>query len=100
MVGLIEKLKTHLEMWRIEKYTKRRAFLPEYESRDKDYYEQCYRDGVYYSPDSAPPKTASDRLRNAPSFATKRASTLLRRQSRRPNTPPRCSETYNANYER
>ena len=68
---------------------------------DKDYYDRCYKDGVYHATETLSQPTATDKIRRAPSAATKRAGTILRRQSkRRPATPPRCSETYNANYER
>lgn len=128
MVGFIDKLKQQLEIWKIEKYTKRRAFLPEYDSKgkffyivftifvyadgyeiDKEYYERYYRDGVYYAAtDNVPPlpsEQAGNKLKalqRAPSVATKRASTLLRRStttSRGRGTPaPRCSETYNTHF--
>lgn len=76
MVGFIDKLKQQFEIWKIEKYTKRRNFLPEYDSKgklfvycfqkvmfmlksdiiDKEYYERYYRDGVYYAAtDNVPP---------------------------------------------
>ncbi|KAI7874937.1 hypothetical protein K492DRAFT_173924 [Lichtheimia hyalospora FSU 10163] len=109
MTGFIDKLKQQFEIWKIEKYTKRRAFLPEYDSKDKEYYERYYRDGVYYAAtDNVPPlpsETSSNKLKalqRAPSVATKRASTLLRRSttnSRGRGTPaPRCSETYNTHF--
>lgn len=46
MVGFIDKLKQQLEIWKIEKYTKRRAFLPEYDSKGKFFY--CFRDACLY----------------------------------------------------
>ncbi|KAL1933917.1 hypothetical protein VTP01DRAFT_8007 [Rhizomucor pusillus] len=106
MVGIIDKIKHQYEMWKIEKYTKRRSFLPEYDSRDKEYYERHYHDGVYYAPDTVlppPPSRANNtspikQLHRAPSIATKRASTLLRggQGKKAPSVLPRCSETYNA----
>lgn len=76
---------------------------------DKEYYERYYRDGVYYAAtDDVPPlpsETSGNKLKalqKAPSVATKRASTLLRRStttSRGRGTPaPRCSETYNTHF--
>ncbi|SAM03675.1 hypothetical protein [Absidia glauca] len=125
MVGLIDKLRSQLDLWKVEKYTKRRTFLPEYDSRgnvyadspghaacqalvinltfahlDTEYYKQHYYDGVYYSSqDQAPPPEA--RTPTSTHYRTslsKRMSVMIKKKSSTHSLPsPRCSETYNAN---
>jgi molybdopterin synthase catalytic subunit len=36
-MNLIEKFKANIDIWKIEKYTKRREFLPEYKSKGKSF---------------------------------------------------------------
>lgn len=38
-MNLIEKAKSNIDIWKIEKYTKRRAFLPEYKSKGKSFHD-------------------------------------------------------------
>ncbi|KAI8338934.1 hypothetical protein BC941DRAFT_512180 [Chlamydoabsidia padenii] len=100
MVGLIDKLRSQIDLWKVEKYTKRRTFLPEYDSRDTEYYKQHYYDGVYYSSnDPAPPLEA--RTPTSTQYRTsisKRMSVMIKKKSSTHSLPnPRCSETYNAN---
>ncbi|KAI8339173.1 hypothetical protein BC941DRAFT_422344 [Chlamydoabsidia padenii] len=103
MVGFIEKLKSQIEMWKVEKYTKRRTFLPEYESRDTEYYKQHYHDGVYYSSNGTTPSPISRSPSSAQYRSTlgKRMSVMIKKKPSNGSLPhPRCSETYNANYAR
>ncbi|ORX44767.1 hypothetical protein DM01DRAFT_1411213 [Hesseltinella vesiculosa] len=67
MVGFFEKVKSQIEIWKIEKYTKRRTFLPEYDSRDTEYYKQHYRDGVYYN-EQLPPQSPATPRPGAPQY--------------------------------
>ncbi|KAF9579400.1 hypothetical protein BGW38_004352, partial [Lunasporangiospora selenospora] len=47
-MGIMDKLMRGYEIWKIGKYTRRRAALtPEFEQRDKEYYDQNYKDGIY-----------------------------------------------------
>ncbi|KAI9470541.1 MAG: hypothetical protein EXX96DRAFT_653666 [Benjaminiella poitrasii] len=47
-MGLFEKIKTNVEMWKIEKYTKRRTISsPDFEQKDREFYRQNYKDGIY-----------------------------------------------------
>ncbi|CAO3633451.1 unnamed protein product [Cunninghamella blakesleeana] len=100
MVGFIDKVKSQIEMWKVEKYTKRRTFLPEYESKDSEYYRQHYRDGVYYnsSEQSPPPSRTPTQYKFS---LSKRMSVMIKggKPETGPNYP-RCSETYNANLQR
>ncbi|SAM07002.1 hypothetical protein [Absidia glauca] len=117
MVGLIEKLKSQIEMWKVEKYTKRRTFLPEYDSRvvthhqvpfydynrplDSEYYKQHYQDGVYYSNNDKTPSPVSRSPSTTQYRSTlgKRMSVMIKKKSSNSSLPhPRCSETYNSNY--
>ncbi|KAI8096570.1 uncharacterized protein BX664DRAFT_324289 [Halteromyces radiatus] len=103
MVGLIDKLKSQIEIWKVEKYTKRRTFLPEYDSRDTEYYRQHYHDGVYYNSDQTPPppQARTPTSTQYRSSLGKRMSVMIKKKSSSNSLPhPRCSETYNANYER
>ncbi|KAI9302352.1 hypothetical protein BJ944DRAFT_270068 [Cunninghamella echinulata] len=99
MVGFIDKVKSQIEMWKVEKYTKRRTFLPEYESKDSDYYRQHYRDGVYYNSNdqTPPPPNVSTQYKSS---LSKRMSVMIKGKSDNGVAHPRCSETYNANLQR
>ncbi|KAI9005515.1 hypothetical protein CLU79DRAFT_781219 [Phycomyces nitens] len=108
MVDIIDKVKSQYAIWKLEKYTKRRSFMPEYDSKDKEYYNQYYQDGTYHDPTSAPPpkpqasakRTSSLRaIHRAPSLLSQRATTLFRKTSTA-STPPRCSENYNQTAQR
>ncbi|KAL0082102.1 hypothetical protein F4703DRAFT_1917608 [Phycomyces blakesleeanus] len=104
MVDIIDKVKSQYAIWKLEKYTKRRSFMPEYDPKDKEYYNQYYKDGTYHDPANAPPltkaQTAAKRssslraIHRAPSLLSQRATTLFRKTSAA-STPPRCSENYN-----
>ncbi|KAI9472229.1 MAG: hypothetical protein EXX96DRAFT_653372 [Benjaminiella poitrasii] len=98
-MAIIDKIKSNIDLWKLEKYTKRRSFLPEYESKDLDYYKAIYHDGVYdtkleyenYTKGSAITRKLSK------SHFSKKASNLLKRYSKSDNTNymPPCSESYN-----
>ncbi|KAI7872131.1 hypothetical protein BDF14DRAFT_1877938 [Spinellus fusiger] len=105
MVDLIDKVKNQYTIWKLEKYTKRRSFIPEYDSKDKEYYRQYYQDGIYHDPTTTvPPKPQSTNsnpslraIHRAPSVLSQRASTLFRKSS---TSAPRCSENYNQSVQR
>lgn len=81
-MGFVEKIKSSVEMWRIEKYTKRRPVLsPDFEQKDKEFYRQHYKDGVYLHHKQGV---------NTDSF--KRKTSLLRTKSEK---IMRSSENYN-----
>lgn len=52
-MGLIDKLKSGYDHYKIDKYTKRRVSQSQFESHDRQYYENAYRDGDYLSPEEA-----------------------------------------------
>ncbi|KAG1474716.1 hypothetical protein G6F56_000184 [Rhizopus delemar] len=52
-MGLVEKFKDNIGYYKLEKYTKRRVSKSQFESHDRRYYENAYRDGVYVDPDQA-----------------------------------------------
>ncbi|KAG0236305.1 hypothetical protein BGW42_003717 [Actinomortierella wolfii] len=83
-MGLVEKIMRNYEIWKINKYTKRRAALtPEFEQRDKEYYEQNYKDGIYtYNPASQ---------------SISRGKSIRKALSRKDTRQVRSSEVYNAN---
>ncbi|CAO3696927.1 unnamed protein product [Umbelopsis ramanniana] len=84
-MGLIDKLKAHIEVWKIEKYTKRRDVnTPDFERKDAEYYRDHYQNGVYLAqrPDGSTRTNSS----------IGRRSTLIRKKSEK---IVRCSEVYN-----
>ncbi|KAI1291294.1 hypothetical protein EDD11_009028 [Mortierella claussenii] len=86
-MGLMDKLMRNYEIWKIGKYTKRRAALtPEFEQRDKDYYESNYKDGIY---------THNQVGQDAGSMG--RAKSFKRALSRKDTRTVRSSEVYNDN---
>ncbi|KAI8584616.1 hypothetical protein K450DRAFT_217170 [Umbelopsis ramanniana AG] len=95
-MGLIDKIRTQYDLLKVEKYTKRRRSETVFEERDRDFYREHYRDGVYLhrSPsdvdtlDGATPRPAM----------VKRASTIssMVMKAGRKNSPTiKSSETYN-----
>ncbi|CAG8507116.1 10415_t:CDS:2 [Cetraspora pellucida] len=47
-MSFFKKLKSQYEIWKINKYTRRRnAMTPDFEQRDPDFYKQNYVNGVY-----------------------------------------------------
>ncbi|KAI8146056.1 hypothetical protein BJV82DRAFT_600280 [Fennellomyces sp. T-0311] len=92
-MGLMDKLKTQLDLWKLEKYTKRRQVAtPEFEQKDRDFYRHYYQDGVYLHQHQ---KQANDQ-RSPPTMPTNkglhRKSTMLGKKSEHIT---RCSENYN-----
>ncbi|RUS27499.1 hypothetical protein BC938DRAFT_483151 [Jimgerdemannia flammicorona] len=89
-MGLLDKLKSQYEVWKIEKYTKRRsAMTPEFEQRDAEYYRTNYQNGVYVNNGDAAKGSATDlpaRQNSLGSFKAKRTKS---------QRVVRCSETYN-----
>ncbi|KAF9404566.1 hypothetical protein BGZ94_004096, partial [Podila epigama] len=83
-MGLMDKLMRNYEIWKIGKYTKRRAALtPEFEQRDKDYYESNYKDGIYTHNQVGTESTIA------------RAKSFKRALSRKDTRAVRSSEVYN-----
>ncbi|KAI9494645.1 hypothetical protein BDB00DRAFT_871196 [Zychaea mexicana] len=94
-MGFVEKLKTQFDLWKLEKYTKRRQVAtPEFEQKDRDFYRHYYQDGVYLHQHQ---KNAAGEVRPPPTVPSSnknlnRKSTMLGRKSEHIT---RCSETYN-----
>ncbi|KAF9194210.1 hypothetical protein BGZ51_000791 [Haplosporangium sp. Z 767] len=85
-MGLMDKLMRNYEIWKIGKYTKRRAALtPEFEQRDKEYYDTNYKDGIYTQS-----QVGSDGTMG-------RAKSFKRALSRKDTKTVRSSEVYNDN---
>ncbi|KAI9277458.1 hypothetical protein BY458DRAFT_505032 [Sporodiniella umbellata] len=53
-MGLIEKFKDNLSYYKLDKYTRRRLSQSQFESHDRSYYENAYRDGDYVDPQQRP----------------------------------------------
>ncbi|KAF9434060.1 hypothetical protein BGZ76_008644 [Entomortierella beljakovae] len=88
-MGLVEKLMRNYEIWKIGKYTKRRAALtPEFEQRDKEYYESNYKDGIY---------TTHNTSNQVGNDSMSRAKSFKRAMSRKDTKNIRSSEVYNDN---
>ncbi|KAI7857183.1 hypothetical protein BDC45DRAFT_501871 [Circinella umbellata] len=92
MSAMMNKLKKQIEMWRVNKYTKRRSYIPEYEPKDKKHYRHTYHDGVYLSSLSDRPTSSplSTNKKNIKLFPSKKKSYRV--------PPPQCSEAYNITY--
>ncbi|KAF9973605.1 hypothetical protein BGZ73_003158 [Actinomortierella ambigua] len=83
-MGLVDKIMRNYEIWKINKYTKRRAALtPEFEQRDKEYYEQNYKDGIY--------------TQGPASQSISRGKSIRKALSRKDSRQVRSSEVYNSN---
>ncbi|ORE10548.1 hypothetical protein BCV72DRAFT_15124 [Rhizopus microsporus var. microsporus] len=52
-MGFIEKIKNNIDYYKLDKYTKRRVSQSQFESHDRRYYENVYRDGDYIDPSQA-----------------------------------------------
>ncbi|KAG2192456.1 hypothetical protein INT46_008893 [Mucor plumbeus] len=94
-MNLIEKFKANFDIWKIEKYTKRREFLPEYKSKDLDYYKEVYCEGTYSGESNTSKATSKFQSR-----IRKRASSIFSMKATsggitRTLPLPPCSETYN-----
>ncbi|CAO3673126.1 unnamed protein product [Rhizopus stolonifer] len=64
-MGFIEKIKSNVEMWKIEKYTKRRpARAQDFEQKDREFYRQNYKDGEYFHHSNVERKTSLVRTRS------------------------------------
>ncbi|KAK4513614.1 Methionine synthase (5-methyltetrahydrofolate--homocysteine methyltransferase) [Mucor velutinosus] len=50
-MGLLDKIKSSYDYYKVDKYTRRRVSQSQFESHDRRYYESIYRDGAYLSPD-------------------------------------------------
>ncbi|KAG2197258.1 hypothetical protein INT46_001784 [Mucor plumbeus] len=90
-MGFIEKIKSSVEMWRIDKYTKRRPVTsPDFEQKDREFYRQYYKDGVYlHQQPGGAPISPNGGVINSIS----RKTTLLRTKSEK---IMRSSENYNS----
>ncbi|KAG0377304.1 hypothetical protein BGX24_006348 [Mortierella sp. AD032] len=87
-MGLMDKLMRNYEIWKIGKYTKRRAALtPEFEQRDKEYYDSNYKDGIY----------TQNQVANDGTGSMSRAKSFKRALSRKDTKTVRSSEVYNDN---
>ncbi|ORY99888.1 hypothetical protein BCR43DRAFT_511046 [Syncephalastrum racemosum] len=94
-MGLVEMIKNRVELFKIERYTKRRAVnTPDFEQKDREFYKEHYQDGVYlhHHPRDAN-NTAHVLAHHRPSTnGNNRKSMLFRQKSER---IVRCSENYN-----
>ncbi|KAI8643077.1 hypothetical protein BD408DRAFT_162339 [Parasitella parasitica] len=52
-MGFVEKIKSTYDYYKLDKYTKRRVSQSQFESHDRRYYENIYRDGAYLSPEES-----------------------------------------------
>ncbi|KAI7857358.1 hypothetical protein BDC45DRAFT_500999 [Circinella umbellata] len=96
-MGLMDKLKTQLDLWKLEKYTKRRQVTtPEFEQKDRDFYRHYYQDGVYLHQHQ---KAATGEVRPPPTLPSNNNNKSLNRKStmlgRKSEHITRCSESYN-----
>ncbi|KAI7905627.1 uncharacterized protein BX663DRAFT_559023 [Cokeromyces recurvatus] len=91
-MNLLNKIKSEIDLWKLEKYTKRRSFLPEYDSKDLKYYKEVYHDGFYDTSLGYNQGTATKRSRKSKS----QLGLLFGKSSYGGGyrLPP-CSETYN-----
>ncbi|KAG2214326.1 uncharacterized protein EV154DRAFT_489636 [Mucor mucedo] len=62
-MGLIDKIKNSYDYYKVDKYTKRRVSQSQFESHDRRYYENAYRDGDYVNPQDLSTDTSSQHSR-------------------------------------
>jgi hypothetical protein len=100
-MGLIDKIKSSYDYYKVDKYTKRRVSQSQFESHDRHYYEHAYRDGDYLAPEDI--ASGSNYSQN-PSHLTYKQSRwsipgLLKKSSKKTLTVAtgqlKTSETYN-----
>ncbi|OBZ86704.1 hypothetical protein A0J61_05237, partial [Choanephora cucurbitarum] len=90
-MGLFDKIKSGVEVWKIEKYTKRRPVnSPNFEQKDREFYRQNYKDGVYLHKQAGSDSNSANKVITSIS----RKTTLLRTKSEK---IMRSSENYNNN---
>lgn len=89
-MGLLDKIKTQYDLHQVNRYTKRREAQSDFEFKNKDYYRQTYRDGVYMTMDNMESPTFSRRSSSNSSNSNwsatvtslfKRSSTSKKRRS-------------------
>ena len=94
-MGFIDKIRTQYDLLKVEKYTKRRRSETVFEERDREFYRENYRDGVYLHRSTSDVDTLDGARRPA---MVKRASTIssMVMKAGRKNSPTiKSSETYN-----
>lgn len=64
-MGLLDKLKNSYDYYKVDKYTKRRVSQSHFESHDRRYYENAYRDGDYLTPEDI----ANGNMTNSPTHS-------------------------------
>ncbi|OAD07615.1 hypothetical protein MUCCIDRAFT_104552 [Mucor lusitanicus CBS 277.49] len=96
LMGLLDKIKSSYDYYKVDKYTKRRVSQSQFESHDRRYYESVYRDGAYLSPDEA---SSWDTTSSHPSYKQKGwvLPDLLKKSNRKSlvaKSQMKTSETY------
>lgn len=59
----MDKIKNSYDYYKVDKYTKRRVSQSQFESHDRRYYENAYRDGDYINPQDMALDTSSQHSR-------------------------------------
>lgn len=104
-MGLIDKLKSNYDYYKVDKFTKRRLSQSQFESHDRQYYEQVYRDGDYLSPDSST-RSSTSSSRSHLQYKNPRwsISGMLKKSNKKPlgstANQLKTSEAYNLGYSR
>ncbi|KAG2172233.1 hypothetical protein INT43_004774 [Umbelopsis isabellina] len=95
-MGLIDKIRTQVDLIRVDKYTKRRRSETVFQGEDRDFYRDNYQNGVYLhhsqsssTEQSEPPRRAS-MIRQASSL-----SNVVMKAGRKSPPHIKSSETYN-----
>ncbi|KAL1930547.1 hypothetical protein VTP01DRAFT_10709 [Rhizomucor pusillus] len=87
-MGLFEKLRSELDLHKVNKYTKRRVDQSHFASHDRQYYESAYKDGVYVDP-----MDQNEHVVSAVSSSLRRSLTGMFKKSG-PPSQYKTSETY------
>ncbi|KAH8553633.1 hypothetical protein BGW37DRAFT_486490 [Umbelopsis sp. PMI_123] len=91
-MGLIDKIRAQYDLLKVDKYTRRRRSESVFEDRDREFYRENYRDGVYLH------RSPAEMDSGGRPTMVKRASTIssMVMKAGRKNSPNiKSSETYN-----
>jgi hypothetical protein len=94
-MGLIDKIRTQVDLIRVDKYTKRRRSETVFQGEDRDFYRDNYQNGVYLhhsqsSTEQNEPTRRASMIRQASSL-----SNVVMKAGRKSPPHIKSSETYN-----
>ncbi|CAO3689380.1 unnamed protein product [Umbelopsis ramanniana] len=94
-MGFIDKIRTQYDLLKVEKYTKRRRSETVFEERDREFYRENYRDGVYLHRSASDVDTLDGARRPAMVQRASTISSMVMKAGRKNSPTIKSSETYN-----